>query len=547
MKLLKHTALLLAIMGMMATCKKSSDDSNDENTNPPPVGYHPDDQPPTDDMIPTVNILWDADARKVSHDIYFADYGRIHRAANGDLILTYGSGPNAENTRTDVVVRRSTDNGATWSDAVTVMSGIGLADYTGFANPEILVMQNGWLMLAFGGKGRPDDNEHDNVQVLISKDNGLTWGDRKIISRGRYWEPAMIQLPNGEIEVFWSSEAKWWPSNDVQQEILMSRSKDNGNTWTMPITVAYTPGMRDGMPTPLILKDNKGLVFTIESIDNSKSPYVIWSSMDALWNYSAPGSTTNKRRWLATADNVFGAAPHIIQLNTGETLVSFQANDGRAVDDWRRATMLVYRGNSMAGACRRINDPWPDLPVDVGAYYSSMFLKENNRIVLVTTRYMPDRHSEVWLKEGRLVHNYLKTNWRVTEVSSEDPVNNRSGSKLIDHDITTFWITRYSTNPTNYPDHYATIDMGVKQDVDGFSLVQKTTDRKIKILEILISDNGSNWQSLGEFTLRNKDLTEQLLPLPSRASFRYFKIVPKVGYDSQKQPGLAEVGAYTLD
>lgn len=543
---------LFTICGLLAAntllgCKTDPNKAG-KDTGEQPKKVYADDTPPADNTMPTVNILWDNTAdRKLSHGVYFADYGRIHRAPNGKLILTYGCGANAANTRTDIAIRISSDNGLTWTTPQIVKTGVGATGYNGFANPEMLVMKNGWIMLAFEGKGNPDDNDHDNIQLLISKDNGQTWGDSKIVAKGRSWEPAMIQLAGGEIEMFWSSEAKWWPSSDVQQEILLSRSTDNGNTWSNPETVAYANGMRDGMPTPVILKDNKGIVFTIESIRDSKSPYVLWSSMEARWRYSTLGTAANGRRWLSTTDNVFGGAPHLIQLNSGETLVSFEADDARGVSDFHKQVMLVYRGNSLVQNARRINDPWPGLPTNEGAYYSMLFQKDATHVVLVTTRNFADDHSEVWWKEGRLVHNYDKAKWSIKDVSSEEPNNSRLASKLIDGDISTFWITRYSTNPTSYPNHFITIDMAAKTDLDGLSLVQKTTDRKVKTLQILTSDDNINWQNQGDFTLQNKDMTEQLIPFGARVSCRYFKLVPKAGYDTQQQPGLAEVGAYKLD
>ena len=547
MKEAKCQTRLLLYFCLFCFLNCSSSAKND-NSQPSGNTYHADDLPSGDTVNPAINILWDStSARKISHDIYFTDYGRVHRIPNGDLILTYGSGPDASHTRTNVVVRRSTDNGLSWSPAITIMNGIGQAGYTGFANPELLVMQNGWLMLAFEGKGNPDDNEHDNVQIMISKDNGNTWGSPQIIAKGRSWEPGMLQLPDGDIELFYSSEAKWWPSSSPEQDILLVHSLDNGNTWSQPQQVAYNTGKRDGMPVPILLNNNKGIVFSIEGIGDSKSPYILWSSLDAKWNYSTLGSIANGRRWLATSENVFGGAPFIMQLKTGESLLSFEAADGRNTGgDFRKQVMLVYRGDNMARAqsFHRINDPWPNLPDDEGTYYSSLFLKNDTTIVLVTTRNRPDGHSEIWWKEGRLTINYPKSNWSIASFSSEEPNNNRLASMLIDGDINTFWIARYSSNPTFYPDHYITVDMGKKLNVDGFTVVQKTTDRKVKTLQILVGEDTIHWKDLGNFLVQNKNYEEQLLPLPTTQSFRYFKIVPKEGYDNMQQPGLAEIGTY---
>jgi hypothetical protein len=239
--------------------------------------------------------------------------------------------------------------------------------------------------------------------VRISKDRGWTFSPPTLIQTGRAWEPAIIQLPNGEMELFYSSEAAWWPSTNPQQEIRMVSSTDNGITWGSSRSVAYTAGMRDGMAVPLVLKDNKGIVFPIESVNNSKSPWVVWSSLAAKFNYAGAGTLQNNRRWLATTENIWGGAPYIIQLPTGETILSCQDAGGRSVgSDWKKNTMLVLTGNSMAQKFTNITYPWPSLPANEGAYYSSLFLKDAATLILVTTRNFADGHSEIYLKEGQI-------------------------------------------------------------------------------------------------------------------------------------------------
>lgn len=398
--------LVLSVVLAFAACKKDSNNtqSNGGNNGGNQPTYHADDLPPADNTSSKVNITWDnTSARKISHDVYFAEYGRIHRINSTTLLLTYHCGGTTD-TWNNIALRRSTDNGVTWSDAQIVMAD-NVSGYYGFSDPDILVMQNGWLMLAFVGRGNPDDNAHDNVEIRISKDNGASWGASQIIATGRSWEPGMVQLPDGDIEMFYSSEAKWWPGSNPQQDILFIHSKDNGATWSSPTEVAYATGARDGMPVPLLLNNNKGIVFSIESVNSSKSPWLVWSSLDARWNYAGNGTFQNGRRWLGTNDNVFGGAPFVTQLSTGETLLSFQDAGGRNIgSDWKKSTMLVYTGNSIAQNFSRINDPWPNLPTSEGAYYSSLFLKDANTVVLVTTRNFGDGHSEVWWKEGQVTH-----------------------------------------------------------------------------------------------------------------------------------------------
>lgn len=397
---------LAAICGWLAcsACSKSGGSDVQKGggtgggtTTPPP---HADDQPVADNTQSTVNITWDATATKVSHDVYYAEYGRVKRVNANTLLLTYHCGGQSDYWN-NIALRRSDDNGKTWGSAQILMAS-NAAGYYGFSNPEILVMQNGWLMLSYVGRGNPDDNVHDNVQIRISKDAGLTWGAPQIVATGRSWEPGLVQLPDGDIEMFYSSEAKWWPSNSPQQDIELIHSTDNGTTWTAPLQVAYAANFRDGMPVPVLLNNNKGIAFAIESVNNSKSPWILWSSLDARWNYASNGTTGNNRRWLGTADNVFGGAPFLMQLTTGETLLSFQDADGRAISDWKKSTMLLYTGNSVANNFKRISNAWPNLPANEGAYYSSLFLKDAATVVMVTTRNFSDGHSEIWWKEGHI-------------------------------------------------------------------------------------------------------------------------------------------------
>jgi hypothetical protein len=139
---------------------------------------------------------------------------------------------------------------------------------------------------------------------------------------------------------------------------------------------------------------------------------------------------------------------------------------------------------------------------------------------------------------------YPKTQWSIAGFSSEENNNSRLAIRLIDDTLSTYWITRYSTNPTDYPNHWIAVDMDTIARVDGFIISQKAGDRKIKELEIQISSDSTNWESLGVFPLNNIDLLKQYVSLPQQKLFRYFKLIPISGHDAQKQPGLAEVSAF---
>lgn len=165
------------------------------------------------------------------------------------------------------------------------------------------------------------------------------------------------------------------------------------------------------------------------------------------------------------------------------------------------------------------------------------------RSIAIDTFYAPVKTidpAEYLISDPKL---YPKGNWSVADFSSEEPNNNRIADRLIDDDLNTYWITRYSNNSTNYPDHFITIDMGEILEVDGFALAQKRGDRKIREFELHVSVDGETWEDLGLFGLEDAE-EYQYIDIDEQQSIRYFKIVPTAGHDAQLQPGLAEVGAY---
>lgn len=53
-----------------------------------------DDIPPADNFIPAnVYINWEDSAKKISHETYSAEYGRVHRVNGDTLLLVYHIGP----------------------------------------------------------------------------------------------------------------------------------------------------------------------------------------------------------------------------------------------------------------------------------------------------------------------------------------------------------------------------------------------------------------------------------------------------------------------
>jgi hypothetical protein len=348
-------------------------------------------------------ILWNNSSTSKKLSVSFGDYGRVKRIGNSDsLLLVYHGGPKNLDY-INIYLRKSFDNGETWGSEEVIRN---LSDYANqyyrFCNPELLYLKNGWLLLAYEANTIADENK-SSVQILTSKDSGKTWEGPVMIRTGRSWEPSMVQLPNGEIELFYSSEADWWPivnGSPVYQDIICLHSTDNGQTWSSPLKVAYYPNKRDGMPVPVLLQGNKGVVFGIETVGNSNSPYIIQRPLKNTWTLTSSNFDNSPFRWFAGDFGGHGGAPYILQLPTGETVLSVHRYRG---GDWHQNNdMKVMIGDNNARNFEQLTTPYI-LPAGESAVNNSLFLKNSTTIVAISCRMMANGSGGIYWLEGTIV------------------------------------------------------------------------------------------------------------------------------------------------
>ncbi|MEA3226353.1 MAG: sialidase family protein, partial [Planctomycetota bacterium] len=293
-------------------------------------------------------------------------YGRMTRLTGRDILCVFGR-------RGSIWTSRSNDDGKTWSvPKMRVKYEFGTA-----ANPELLELANGWVLLSYNERPR-DGKHHFAIRTCISKDGGESWAAGSLVYRAdtRWgngcWEPAQIQLPSGEIQLYFANENPYRRSNE--QEISMARSYDNGSTWSKPTTICFRADHRDGMPVPLVLNDGKGIVVAIEdnALGRKFRPAIV--STSSTYNWSRPyADGASPRRWWALADpvpaNVNAAAPYIRQFPTGETVLSCQIHETGA-----EPIMAVYVGDDQAKNFGRKTIPFNIDPGRSGKW-NSLFIK----------------------------------------------------------------------------------------------------------------------------------------------------------------------------
>lgn len=337
------------------------------------------------------------------------EYPRMCRIDDNKLLLTYhgGTSDHWQNS----YLRKSYDNGRTWTDPVeiyNVKSAFHGCNYHRICNPEMTRLANGWVILTVVANGNPEGNDNSKVLACISKDGGETWGDPIVVGRGRTWEPQVVQLPNGELELLVSSEAYWWDHqrDNLFQEILSTRSTDNGETWTTYKRASYKPGARDGMPVSVVMQGNKGVLFIEESVNGGIPPSLQFRTLDGEWDTSDWDGQEDDRRWLTSIRSGAGA-PHMIQLPTGEFLIMAHTNQTGQVWQTNRPQIIMADNTGHNFKYSRMPLAGTVLPAECGAYYNSFFLYDNDTVWLLFTKaqYKGSTRveSDVMLMQGKIV------------------------------------------------------------------------------------------------------------------------------------------------
>lgn len=338
-------------------------------------------------------------------------YARIIRPNQGGLLCVF-------DWERKIWVRSSRDEGRTWLAPVEVASW---AD--GFlTNGELLALKDGTLLCFFNARPATAFGERQGenwlpqkgvelrpfeIRLAQSRDGGQTWSASRTLYRGGgeffngCWEPAGIQLPSGEIQVFFANETPYRAS--AEQEISLMRSFDGGQNWSAVETIGFRAGHRDGMPSPLVLAGGRGLAVAIEDdgLSGRFKPAILFTTLGDNWR-SGIVTGASPRRWGALESplraSTYAGAPCLRQMPTGETLLSFQQTDDA---NFRRSRMVVCVGDAEARRFSRPSHPFPESPRG-GQLWNSLFIKNAETVTAVAETAVNGVRG-VWSVDGRVV------------------------------------------------------------------------------------------------------------------------------------------------
>ena len=339
-------------------------------------------------------ITWDRAHPVLIHE--GGHYGRITRLSPSALIAGF-------DFRRAIHARLSHDEGETWEPAVKIASIAGGS----CTNTELCVLKSGELLCFFNFRPSRGSELSYSIRMCRSRDQAKSWSTPKTLySAGKdfgdgCWEPAAIQLPSGEVQVYFANESPYRKSNE--QEISMLRSQDNGGTWSGTETISFRKKSRDGMPVPVVAANGSAIAVAIEDngLNGQFKPVIVCSRLErGAWrNGTVDGDS--RYRWGALAKplpaSTYAGAPYLRQLPDGPFILSFQIADSGDMKDSRMAVSL---GNDRARDFGEPTFPFSETPGNA-QLWNSLFIKNAHTVTAVSETTL-NGFFGVWAVDGSL-------------------------------------------------------------------------------------------------------------------------------------------------
>lgn len=230
--------------------------------------------------------------------------------------------------------------------------------------------------------------DDQGIEMRRSTDNGKTWSEPYEVYRGPNWEAIMLEDGDGELELYFSESRPWISGS--HSGTSMVRSTDGGRTWIPGLGKEPYRVIRhtwydahqdkwlftDQMPGLIILNDSKCKAGVFESAHDypvgGSVNFCIsfaWSPEDGNWNYIEGEEKDGTGLDVKTAkvgpvdrkiDVWNGSAPSLLQFPSGETVVSY----GQDWYQWLRIGDSRARNFGDAGKYLPAKGSWSSILLD---------------------------------------------------------------------------------------------------------------------------------------------------------------------------------------
>lgn len=277
--------------------------------------------------------------------MYNGPGGSVVSLPDGDYLLGYSKGTTHTNT-TNIVFRRSTDKGVSWSSETA---------YPVYATPIPR-----YLARTSGGKVFGVDNTSPGVAGYTRSADGVTWAG---YTNSSAWFVTLPVLDGADMyEVSYHTTT---PSGNTAD---LWKSSDDGLTWTFVSTLRS--GADAGVNETGIIKIGTNGLMAVSRSDSGTATYVKLSGdMGVTWgpqlDYTSQLGVLNLPQLLNVGKGIL-----LLGRGSGNTLVGFTTNDN-GVTFVGRTVLDTYTGTSIDGGyC------WPLLLAD-GRVFVSYYADSN--------------------------------------------------------------------------------------------------------------------------------------------------------------------------
>ncbi|MBE6679340.1 MAG: hypothetical protein E7598_02330 [Ruminococcaceae bacterium] len=335
------------------------------------------------------------------------------------------------------------------------------------ATADHTVLNDGTVMCVYSRRARNGygSNEYTGLHTLevvtgTVSGNTIKWSTPTPVYHGHSWEPEIIQRKNGDIEIYWSHSAPMidlYGFNDDMRSsgVAMISSSDGGKTWTPSVTAddtnhyagkriyQYNAGkftLDNGnsvnfyhgqMPGVVELVDGRMMVIA-ETRTTSRSYHMISlarSNKNGTWtelgiNEVGPSDVQE--------DNFKGAAPTLMRFDSGELLVTYNAN--RSGSNMMFARLLNKTGSDIADAYE-LNPFYTVSETDSGFWSSSAPIDSHTAILAMSYKKYKGLEPEIIVNEDGTETTELHNTTVIGQVRLNHTINATKKNMVADGNL----------------------------------------------------------------------------------------------------------------
>lgn len=345
-------------------------------------------------------IFWDMNSQVTVFNS--GNYARMIELQDGRLLAVAEAGGG-------ISIAISENKGKNWSDPKRIVANPGQIF---LAVPDVIQLKDGTIVVGYNPRPTEPYSEDRKfgIRVVKSIDNGETWSEPIFVFDAQHtfndgcWEPSFLELPSGELQCYFANENDYTSSGE--QCISMCRSFDKGETWSDPVKISFRANSRDGMPVPILLKDESEIAVIIEDNGwpgrNNFAATTVRTTLEDNWSSGyVDANSPNRNMIFETIPSVgiVSAAPYIRVLPWGETVASYQGNENRSSFDLQYFDMFVLVGDARAKNFKAKSAPFS---LDLGHHsiWNSVSVIEDGVVVAVGSIGEPNKNNNVQMIKG---------------------------------------------------------------------------------------------------------------------------------------------------